>query len=151
MWPTITKPAELTPMTGRRPDDGPRYAAEARDVATQVFGRLADPVSTAADTCVVGDPVHIRLREPLWQDLALSSGYPGVSLAFMGRGTPGPVDAARGHAYLVRALHAVAATAHQPGASTSARAPSHSPSWWRTAPPATTRSLSDSSMTTSVA
>ncbi|WP_331763890.1 lanthionine synthetase C family protein [Streptomyces anthocyanicus] len=93
----------------------PRYAAEARDVATQVFGRLADPVSTAADTCVVGDPVHIRLREPLWQDLALSSGYPGVSLAFMGRGTPGPVDAARGHAYLVRALHAVAATAHQPG------------------------------------
>ncbi len=93
----------------------PRYADEARDVAAQVFDRLADPDATAADTRIPGDASHITLLEPLWQDLALSSGYPGVSLAFTGRGTPGPDDAARAQAYLVRAMRATAATAHAPG------------------------------------
>ncbi|MET9859480.1 lanthionine synthetase C family protein [Streptomyces smyrnaeus] len=93
----------------------PRHADEARDVARQVFDRLADPDATAADTRIPGDASHISLREPLWQDLALSSGHPGVSLAFTGRGTPGPEDAARAHAYLVRAMRATAATAHAPG------------------------------------
>ncbi|MEU6945399.1 lanthionine synthetase C family protein [Streptomyces sp. NPDC046316] len=93
----------------------PRHADEARDVAAQVFDRLRDPEATAADTRIPGAASHIDLREPLWQDLALSSGYPGVSLAFTGRGTPGPDDAAAAHAYLVRAMRATAATAHAPG------------------------------------
>ncbi|MFF9915873.1 lanthionine synthetase C family protein [Streptomyces sp. NPDC013457] len=93
----------------------PLHAEEARDVAAQVFDRLRDPDATAADTRIPGVAAHIDLQEPLWQDLALSSGYPGVSLAFTGRGTPGPDDAAAAHAYLVRAMRATAATAHAPG------------------------------------
>jgi hypothetical protein len=93
----------------------PRHADEARNVAAQVFDRLADPDATAADTRIPGDPSHIDPPQPLWQDLALSSGHPGVSLAFTGRSTPGPDDIARAHAYLVRAMRAMATTAHAPG------------------------------------
>jgi hypothetical protein len=92
----------------------PRYGTEARSIAAQVFDRLADPEATAANTSIPGPALPIRLREPLWADLALSSGYPGVSLAYTGRGRPGPEDAAQAHAYLVRAMQAMADTAHAP-------------------------------------
>ncbi|MEU2181882.1 lanthionine synthetase C family protein [Streptomyces thermolilacinus] len=92
----------------------PRYADEARAVAARVFDRLADPEATAVGTRVPDPAPPVALREPLWQDLALSSGYPGVSLAFTGRGRPGPEDATRAHAYLARAMRAMAATAHAP-------------------------------------
>lgn len=91
----------------------PRHADAARVVAAQVFDRLADPEATAADTRIPGT-TPVAPREPLWSDLALSSGFPGVSLAFTGRGRPGSEDAARAHAYLARAMRAMAATAHAP-------------------------------------
>ncbi|MFC0598825.1 lanthionine synthetase C family protein [Streptomyces palmae] len=92
----------------------PLHADRARDVAAQVFDRLADPAATAADTGVPGADADVCPPEYLWEDLSLSSGYPGVSLAFTGRGAPGPDDIARAHAYLVRAMRATAATAHAP-------------------------------------
>lgn len=109
---TAPPPTSLTPATPT--PDTPRHAERAREVAAQVFDRLADPDSVPADTRIPGDAGHIVLREPLWQDLALASGYPGVSLAFTGRVAPGPEDLARGHAYLLRAMRATAASAHPP-------------------------------------
>lgn len=92
----------------------PRYADEARDVAAQVFDRLADPDATAVDALNPDLSSPGVVRELLWSDLSLSSGYPGVSLAYTGRGRPSPEDAARAHAYLVRAMRATAAGAHAP-------------------------------------
>ncbi|MFJ8846208.1 lanthionine synthetase C family protein [Streptomyces cyaneofuscatus] len=92
----------------------PRHAEQAREVAAQVFERLADPVATAADTRVPGAASPAALREPLWSDLELSSGYPGVSLAFTGRGRPDAEGAARAHAYLARSMQAMAAASHAP-------------------------------------
>ncbi|MFF4520619.1 lanthionine synthetase C family protein [Streptomyces bluensis] len=92
----------------------PRHADEARGVAAQVFDRLADPDATAVDALNPDLSSPAIVRELLWSDLSLSSGYPGVSLAYTGRGRPSAEDAARAHAYLVRAIRAMAATAHPP-------------------------------------
>lgn len=92
----------------------PRHADEARYVAAQVFDRLADPDSTAVGALNPDLSSPALVRELLWSDLSLSSGYPGVSLAYTGRGRPSAEDAARAHAYLVRAVRATAATAHAP-------------------------------------
>ncbi|KNB51755.1 lanthionine synthetase C family protein [Streptomyces caatingaensis] len=84
--------------------------AEARKVAARVLDRLADPEAAEADTGFPDGPAG----EPVWHDLSLASGHPGVSLAFSGSTDRRPENVARAHAYLIRALAAVAAGGNPP-------------------------------------
>ncbi|MGC0416254.1 lanthionine synthetase C family protein [Embleya sp. AB8] len=87
----------------------PRYANRARATVARVLDRLADPAAVARDTAVLGNESVTGDALPLWTDLSLSSGFPGVSLAFSGS-TPhtGAEHVSRAHAHLVRAMAALA-------------------------------------------
>ncbi|MFI6586238.1 lanthionine synthetase C family protein [Embleya sp. NPDC050493] len=87
----------------------PRFADRARAMVARVLERLADPAAVAADTAVLAEMSWDGDDQPLWVDLSLSSGFPGVSLAFSGSTPSGPEHAARAHAHLARAMEVLAA------------------------------------------
>ncbi|MGK5642338.1 lanthionine synthetase C family protein [Streptomyces sp. URMC 126] len=82
---------------------GPRHAAEAREVVREVLGTLADPDAVAADTGVPAGPAG-----PAGENLWTPSSHAAVSLAFSGATAREPEYVAGAHAYLLRALAAVA-------------------------------------------
>ncbi|MFJ8740822.1 lanthionine synthetase C family protein [Embleya sp. NPDC127516] len=86
----------------------PRHAERARSIVARVLDRLADPAAVAADTEVLADASRDGDEQPLWTDLSLSSGFPGVSLAFSGSTRRGPGHAERAHAHLARAMAVLA-------------------------------------------
>ncbi|WP_331766505.1 lanthionine synthetase C family protein [Embleya sp. NBC_00896] len=86
----------------------PRHADEARAVVARVLDTLADPAAVAADTRIPGAAAWDGEDLPLWVDLSLSSGFPGVSLAFSGTTPRGPDHAARAHDYLARSMGVLA-------------------------------------------
>ncbi|MYV96729.1 lanthionine synthetase C family protein [Streptomyces sp. SID3343] len=92
----------------------PLHAARARVVVARVLDRLADPEATAADTLIPGSAWPEGVDLPLWIDLSLSSGYPGVSLAFAGTTPQGGSHTAHAHTYLTRAMAALSAGEHPP-------------------------------------
>jgi class I lanthipeptide synthase len=92
----------------------PRHAAAARAVVARVLDRLADPAATAAGTLIPGAARPEGVDLPLWVDLSLSSGFPGVSLAFAGTTPRGRAHTARAHGYLTRAMAALSAGEQRP-------------------------------------
>jgi hypothetical protein len=77
-----------------------------------LLDRLADPERTAAATRIPPEASEDGRAWPLWEDLALSSGFPGVSLAFSGTVLRDGQQAMRAHGHLSRAM-AAARTAGQ--------------------------------------
>ncbi|MET7300932.1 lanthionine synthetase C family protein [Embleya sp. NPDC005575] len=86
----------------------PRHADRARATVTRVLDRLADPEAVAADTNAAAAESWSGEGTPPWAELSLSSGFPGVSLAFSGTTSRGPEHTARAHAYLARAMAVLA-------------------------------------------
>ncbi|MEU0938787.1 lanthionine synthetase C family protein [Embleya sp. NPDC005971] len=86
----------------------PRHADRARTIVARVLDRLADPAGVVADTNAAAVAAGADAGTPVWADLSLSGGYPGVSLAFSGTAPRGPEHPVRAHAYLARAMAALA-------------------------------------------
>ncbi|GAA4635325.1 lanthionine synthetase C family protein [Actinoallomurus vinaceus] len=86
--------------------DGTRRE-RARAVADRLLDRFADPDATVAACRIPADQSDDGRAWPLWEDLALSNGYPGVALALSGTVLRDKRQAAIAHRHLARAMAAV--------------------------------------------
>ncbi|MEV0263970.1 lanthionine synthetase C family protein [Streptomyces sp. NPDC050617] len=108
----MTGTARTTCTTRTTSDAAVPHADAAREICARVLDRLADPAATAADTRIPAEASWVGEDEPLWSDLSLSSGYPGVSLAFSGSTPREEGHSARAHGYLARAMTALTTERH---------------------------------------
>ncbi|OPC78679.1 hypothetical protein B4N89_31425 [Embleya scabrispora] len=95
-------------VTPTRGAGEPPHAERARATVARVLDRLADPAAVADDTIAIAARSWAPECASPWSELSLSSGCPGVSLAFGGTTPRGPEHTVRAHAYLKRAMEVMA-------------------------------------------
>jgi hypothetical protein len=78
-------------------------------VSGEILDRLADPAATMAATRIPAEAADDGVAEPVWAELTLGSGSPGLALAFAGAARDTARQAPRAHAYLTAATRAVSA------------------------------------------
>ncbi|MEV5373117.1 lanthionine synthetase C family protein [Streptomyces albogriseolus] len=76
-------------------------------VSSEILERLADPAATMAATRIPAEAADDGVAEPVWAELTLGSGSPGLALAFAGAARDTARQVPRAHAYLTAGTHAV--------------------------------------------
>ncbi|GAA2423092.1 lanthionine synthetase C family protein [Streptomyces macrosporus] len=103
---SVTEPS--SPFGGADPAGRAALRERAGAVADEVLDRLADPAATAAATRIPAEASDDGRDEPMWAELTLGSGSPGVAIGFSGQARPGTDRAGRAHRYLAAATRAAA-------------------------------------------
>lgn len=81
--------------------ESPRALRErAGAVSAEILDRLADPAATVAATRIPAQAADDGVAEPIWAELTLGSGSPGLALAFAGASRDAARQVPRAHAYL---------------------------------------------------
>ncbi|MFE1034143.1 lanthionine synthetase C family protein [Streptomyces sp. NPDC058807] len=80
-------------------------------VSAEILNRLADPTATMAATRIPAQAADDGLAEPIWAELTLGSGSPGLALAFAGAARDAARQVPRAHAYLTAGSRAVSGRA----------------------------------------
>ncbi|MFD5283940.1 lanthionine synthetase C family protein [Streptomyces rubrogriseus] len=97
--------------SGTRQDsavESPRSLRErAGAVSAEILDRLADPAATMAATRIPARAADDGVAEPIWAELTLGSGSPGLALAFAGASRDAARQVPRAHAYLTAGTRAV--------------------------------------------
>ncbi|CAL9644280.1 lanthionine synthetase C family protein [Streptomyces sp. enrichment culture] len=76
-------------------------------VSAAILERLADPAATMAATRIPSEAADDGVAEPVWAELTLGSGSPGLALAFAGAARDPGRQVPRAHAYLTAGTRAV--------------------------------------------
>ncbi|MFH9855589.1 lanthionine synthetase C family protein [Streptomyces althioticus] len=76
-------------------------------VSAAILERLADPAATVAATRIPAEAADDGVAEPVWAELTLGSGSPGLALAFAGAARDPGRQVPRAHAYLTAGTRAV--------------------------------------------
>ncbi|MFF6642088.1 lanthionine synthetase C family protein [Streptomyces althioticus] len=76
-------------------------------VSAAILERLADPAATVAATRIPAEAADDGVAEPVWAELTLGSGSPGLALAFAGAARDPERQVPRAHAYLTAGTRAV--------------------------------------------
>jgi hypothetical protein len=76
-------------------------------VSAEILNRLADPAATMAATRIPAEAADDGVAEPIWAELTLGSGSPGLALAFTGAARDTARQVPRAHAYLMAGTRAV--------------------------------------------
>ncbi|MBT2906206.1 lanthionine synthetase C family protein [Streptomyces cellulosae] len=79
-------------------------------VSAEILERLADPAATVAATRIPAEAADDGVAEPVWAELTLGSGSPGLALAFAGAARDAARQVPRAHAYLMAGTRAVSGT-----------------------------------------
>jgi len=95
-------------MTGTPGGEGAAVRERALAVSAGILDRLADPVATVAATRIPAEAADDGVPEPVWAELTLGSGSPGLAIAFSGVSHRTAEQAPRAHAYLGAATRAAA-------------------------------------------
>ncbi len=119
-------------------------------VSGDILDRLADPAATIAATRIPAEAADDGRAEPVWAELTLGSGTPGLALAFAGAARDAARQVPRAHAYLTAGTRAVSGGSVAASGIFRGRVPWRSPCWSLTAPPAGTSPRSSGSTPTSV-
>ncbi|KES04994.1 hypothetical protein BU52_22485 [Streptomyces toyocaensis] len=82
-------------------------------VSADILDRLADPTATMAATLIPAEAADDGAAEPIWAELTLGSGSPGLALAYAGAARDAARQVPRAHAYLTAGTRAVSG---RPGA-----------------------------------
>ncbi|MFC9164840.1 lanthionine synthetase C family protein [Streptomyces fungicidicus] len=95
--------------TGKRPAG---HAAQdlrerAAAVSADILDRLANPAATMAATRIPAQAADDGVAEPIWAELTLGSGSPGLALAFAGAARDAARQVPRAHAYLTAGTRAL--------------------------------------------
>ncbi|WP_406723297.1 lanthionine synthetase C family protein [Streptomyces althioticus] len=84
-----------------------RLRERAGAVSAAILERLADPVATVAATRIPAEAADDGVAEPVWAELTLGSGSPGLALAFAGAARDPERQVPRAHAYLTAGTRAL--------------------------------------------
>ncbi|NEC49943.1 lanthionine synthetase C family protein [Actinospica acidiphila] len=84
-----------------------RLRERAGAVSAAILERLADPAATVAATRIPAEASDDGVAEPVWAELTLGSGSPGLALAFAGAARDPERHVPRAHAYLTAGTRAV--------------------------------------------
>lgn len=84
-----------------------RLRERAGAVSAGILERLADPAATMAATRIPAEAADDGVAEPVWAELTLGSGSPGLALAFAGAARHPERQVPRAHAYLTAGTRAV--------------------------------------------
>ncbi|WP_203350091.1 lanthionine synthetase C family protein [Streptomyces sp. S-9] len=76
-------------------------------VSAEILDRLSDPAATMAATRIPAEAADDGRAEPVWAELTLGSGSPGLALAFAGAARDAARQVPRAHAYLTTGTRAV--------------------------------------------
>lgn len=88
----------------------PALRERAGAVSAEILERLADPAATVAATRIPAEAADDGVAEPVWAELTLGSGSPGLALAFAGAARDAARQVPRAHAYLMAGTRAVSGT-----------------------------------------
>lgn len=99
-------------LAGRSAQDLRERAAA---VSAEILDRLADPAATMAATRIPAQAADDGVAEPIWAELTLGSGSPGLALAFTGAARDPARQVPRAHAYLTAGTRAVSGRAGTAG------------------------------------
>ncbi|MBT3164744.1 lanthionine synthetase C family protein [Streptomyces sp. Vc74B-19] len=96
-------------VTGVCPDGDTTVSLRERAgvVSGEILDRLADPAATIAATRIPAEAADDGRAEPVWAELTLGSGSPGLALAFAGAARDAARQVPRAHAYLTAGTRAV--------------------------------------------
>ncbi|MEU0577268.1 lanthionine synthetase C family protein [Streptomyces griseoincarnatus] len=84
-----------------------RLRERAGAVSAAILERLADPAATVRATRIPAEAADDGVPEPVWAELTLGSGSPGLALAFAGTARYPERQVPRAHAYLTAGTRAV--------------------------------------------
>ncbi|MDT6983281.1 lanthionine synthetase C family protein [Streptomyces lusitanus] len=76
-------------------------------MSAEILDRLSDPAATTAATRIPAEAADDGRAEPVWAELTLGSGSPGLALAFAGVARDAARQVPRAHAYLTTGTRAV--------------------------------------------
>ncbi|MFF8096338.1 lanthionine synthetase C family protein [Streptomyces sp. NPDC016675] len=104
---TRRHPIDRSTQDLREPRSTHDLRERAAAVSAEILDRLADPAATMAATRIPAHAADDGVAEPIWAELTLGSGSPGLALAFAGAARDAARQVPRAHAYLTTGTRAV--------------------------------------------